>query len=103
MVLAGWPTAGRQNDEILETTATIAGQYIDAVSTFEYLKDCREVLQADAVQELLDRHLPAGLMPNRPVALVDIAQAAIKNRAKHKTNLMTDFSLKIVPSLRPIT
>jgi hypothetical protein len=73
---------------MLEISATVARQYIDAVSTFEALdeaqveaaqvrggmywhagppsapdrdalKRSRDVLQAEAVQELLDRYLPS--------------------------------------------
>lgn len=39
------------------------------------------MLQADAVQALLNEYLPQGLMPNRPLAQVKYAQAAINNRA----------------------
>ena len=48
--------------EMLETSASISRQYIDAVSVFEALEESmkrrRDALQADTVQELLEKYLP---------------------------------------------
>ena len=47
---------------MLETSASISRQYIDAVSVFEALEEAmkrrRDALQADTVQELLEKYLP---------------------------------------------